>query len=110
VEEAASAAESLSEEAQLLDRMMANYQISGSAFSDGATAAAAAPSKRPPAVKAGQAERRKAGRPWSQKPRVTQSAASLGAAARAASMPAVTKASGSDSEWSEFWPHFAPLN
>jgi methyl-accepting chemotaxis protein len=100
VEEAASAAESLSEEAQMLDRMMANYQVAGSAFSGGSSAAAAAHSQRPPAKQSVQPDRRKAGRPWSQKTRAAQAAAS--ATASAPSVPAVAKASGGDTEWSEF--------
>jgi methyl-accepting chemotaxis protein len=48
VEEAASAAESLSEEAQHLDRMMANYQI---ASGSGSYGAARSPQEAEPAFK-----------------------------------------------------------
>ena len=82
VEEAASAAESLSEEAQTLDRLMANYQIVGHDRAGTVTAAA---------------DRRKASRPWNQRARGARAAAN-----QAPDLPAVAKASGSDSEWTEF--------
>ena len=86
VEEAASAAESLSEEAQMLDRMMGKYQIVGSVS--------------PPAQHSAQPERRNAGRPWAQKRRAAETARS--AKASSANVLPVAKASGGDTEWSEF--------
>ncbi len=100
VEEAASAAESLSEEAQMLDRLMAHYQLEGAASAGGVTPAAAVPSQRAPARPSAQPERRKAGRPWSQKARSAQTGAP--AAAASPSVPALAKASGGDAEWTEF--------
>ena len=96
VEEAASAAESLSEEAQMLDRMMANYQVVGSVSSGDAAPAATAHSQRLPA----QLEQRKAVRPLRQKPRAAENARS--ARSSSASVLPVAKASGGDTEWSEF--------
>jgi len=127
VEEAASAAESLSEEAQMLDRLMANYRLSGAVSMSGGAAATLTATHQESASRPRQEparpaqERRKAGRPWAQKPRgaappaartlaasngpgvrsetVTSSAAS---AAMASAVPAFGKAVGSDSEWTEF--------
>jgi PAS domain S-box-containing protein len=116
VEEAASAAESLSEEAQMLGRLMANYQIAGHGSGAAGTAAATsmagsgsswgaaagqAARASGAAAKAASGERRKASRPWSQKAREVQVGAAA-AAAKTSSVAAVGKASGSDSEWSEF--------
>jgi methyl-accepting chemotaxis protein len=111
VEEAASAAESLSEEAQMLDKLMSNYQLSGGVAAAGAGAAPlgaaqAASSPHPESSRPVSGERRKAGRPWAQKPRAPQRSASSAPkssdASKAANVPTVAKAVGSDSEWTEF--------
>jgi len=77
VEEAASAAETLNEEAQMLDRMMANYQIAGSVSS-----------------RAALPERRKAGRPSAHKPRAPQTARSATGSPASVPAMAMAKASG----------------
>jgi methyl-accepting chemotaxis protein len=103
VEQAASAAEALSEEAQRLDSMMANYQIAGG--SSGA-ASHAVPSSRQPAARptAERVERRKPGRPWTDKP--VSAARSAGAVAPASRPMAKAVGAGgggsADGEWAEF--------
>jgi methyl-accepting chemotaxis protein len=108
VEQAASAAEALSEEAQRLDSMMANYQIVGGSAGVGAVAPPAASNPEPvgrtrPELSA-RVERRKAGRPWSDRP-ASAGRATAAKPAVAASRP-VAKAAGAggsgDSEWAEF--------
>ncbi len=104
VEQAASAAEALSEEAQRLDSIMSNYQIAGG--SGAGAAAHAAVSNRQPVARpaaAGKVERRKAGRPWGDRPgSAGRAAAPATTAASRPSAKAVGAGSSSDSEWSEF--------
>jgi methyl-accepting chemotaxis protein len=109
VEQAASAAEALSEEAQRLDSMMSNYQIAGEAQTGVAPTAArhatADVSSRPLASRATtQPERRKAGRPWSDKPRGTRktSGVAVTTAPARATAPKIAAANSGGSDWTEF--------
>jgi len=104
VEEAASAAEALSEEAQRLDSMMSNYQIAGGPGGAGAMAHTVASNAQPVArPAAARAERRKATRPWNDRPgSAGRVAATPAAPASRAVAKAVGAGSSSDSEWAEF--------
>jgi methyl-accepting chemotaxis protein len=117
VEEAASAAEALSEEAQRLDSMMANYQIAGESsgagpYAAGAQTAAAqargsyadaAVSNRQSSPRAAPPERRKAARPWSEKPRAGRPASEAAAATPSRPVAAkVATANSGGSAWTEF--------
>jgi len=117
VEQAASAAEALSEEAQRLDSMMANYQIAGgtggAAHTGGAYSTAAVSSRALESRPTPKPERRKAGRPWSDKPRAargtppapargTSTAAASAATAGRAGAAKVAAGNGGDGEWTEF--------
>jgi methyl-accepting chemotaxis protein len=98
VEEAASAAESLTKEAQHLDRMLANYQIAGSS---GVGVSHPAPTAAPWASKS------VAAAPGSAQGKVVRRSgdgASRRAGAAAAPVPAAAKVAGggSDSDWTEF--------
>ena len=95
VEQAASAAESLSEEAQHLDSMMANYQIAQNVAGAAPVKVAAADSA---SGSAAGSERRKVTRPWGNRPSVARTPA---ATPPPRSTPKAVN-SGSDSEWTEF--------
>jgi methyl-accepting chemotaxis protein len=97
VEEAASAAESLSEEAQNLDVMMSNYQISGTGISGSGISA-----------HSGQARAQAAAAPVA-RPAVSRQAPSRPKAVQSAPPPpprpvakVAAAAGGSESEWTEF--------
>ncbi len=98
VEQAASAAESLSEEAQTLDSMMANYQIANQTSVTSPVTATAQPQPRAATGSSAPVERRKAGRPWGNRPSTGSAPAG---SPRARSTPKAVS-SGNENEWSEF--------
>ena len=111
VEEAASAAESLSEEAQHLDGMMANYQIASGSGSQGPAMQSPVQSAVMPRPEPGAArslERRSGTRPWGSEAAAGRagSSASTAVAATAARRPAAkavgAAGGGGDPDWTEF--------
>ena len=101
VEEAASSAEVLSEEAQHLDRMMANYQIAAGAGSAASTAVA---SQETNSARGGSksVERRGAGRAWASKSTGRRATTSVAADISRPAAPKAAAATAGDSDWTEF--------